>query len=85
MELGSVEAVEAAVEAGHGVSIVSRVAARHGLELGHVKTVTISEMNVQRQILLARNKLRTCTCAQLKFREFIESPEGQQLIASVVS
>lgn len=36
------------------------------------------------QIFLARNKLRTCTCAQLKFREFIESPEGQQLIAGLL-
>lgn len=84
MELGSVEAVEAAVEAGHGVSIVSRVAARRGLEMGKIKVVAIEGMTIQRQILLARNKLRTCTCAQLKFREFIESPEGQQLIAGLL-
>lgn len=84
MELGSVEAVEAAVEAGLGVSIVSRVAARRGLELGRIKTVVVEGMNVRRQVFLARNKLRTCTCAQLKFREFIESPEGQQLIAGLL-
>ncbi|MCI0478110.1 MAG: LysR substrate-binding domain-containing protein, partial [Anaerolineales bacterium] len=84
MELGSVEAVEAAVEAGHGVSFVSRVAARHGLELGRIKAINVQGLNVQRQIFLARNKLRTCSCAQLKFREFIESPEGQQLIAGLV-
>lgn len=84
MELGSVEAVEAAVEAGHGVSIVSRVAARRGLALGHIKTVAIEGLNVQRQIFLARNKLRTCTCAQLKFREFVESAEGQELIAGIL-
>ena len=84
MELGSVEAVEAAVEAGHGVSFVSRVAAQRGLELGRIKTVDVTGLDVQRQIFLARNKLRTCTCAQLKFREFIESPEGQQLIAGLI-
>lgn len=84
MELGSVEAVEAAVEAGHGVSMVSRVAASRGLELGRIKVVQLAGLNIQRQILLARNKLRSCTCAQLKFREFIESPEGQQLIAGIV-
>ncbi|MBM3127595.1 MAG: LysR family transcriptional regulator [Chloroflexi bacterium] len=85
MELGSVEAAEAAVEAGHGVSFVSRVAARRGLELGRIKAITVEGLRIQRHILLARNKLRTCTCAQLKFREFVESPEGQQLIASVVA
>lgn len=85
MELGSVEAVEAAVEAGHGVSMVSRVAARRGLEMGKIKAVRIEGLNVQRQIFLARNKLRTCTCAQLKFREFIESPEGQALIGKLLN
>ncbi len=83
-ELGSVEAVEAAVEAGHGVSFVSRVAVRRGLELGRIRTVNVQGLTVQRQIFLARNKLRTCTCAQLKFREFIEAPEGQQLIAGIL-
>jgi DNA-binding transcriptional LysR family regulator len=84
MELGSVEAVEAAVEAGHGISFVSRVAAQRGLELGRIKTIGVTGLQVQRQIFLARNKLRTCTCAQLKFREFIESSEGQQLIAGLI-
>jgi DNA-binding transcriptional LysR family regulator len=85
MELGSVEAVEAAVEAGHGVSFVSRVAAQRGLELARIRTVKVAGLDVRRQIFLARNKLRTCTCAQLRFREFIESPEGQQLIAGLIA
>lgn len=83
MELGSVEAIEAAVEAGHGVSFVSRVAVRRGLELGKIKAIRVKGLHLQRQIYLARNKLRACTCAQLKFREFIESPEGQKLIAQL--
>jgi len=84
MELGSVEAVEAAVEAGHGVSIVSRVAVQRGLELGRIKMIPVQGMSIQREIYLARNRLRACTCAQLKFREFVESPEGRQVIASAV-
>ena len=84
MELGSVEAVEAAVEAGHGVSFASRVAVQRGLELGRIKTINVTGLDMRRQIFLAHNKMRTCTCAQLKFREFIESPEGQQLIAGLV-
>ena len=84
MELGSVEAVAAAVEAGHGVSVVSRIAVRRSLEMGKIKQITIQGIDASRQILLARNKLRTCTCAQLKFREFIESPQGQALMKSIL-
>jgi len=84
MELGSVEAVEEAVEAGHGVSFVSRVAVKRALELGRIKIVPVQGLKVRRQILLARNKTRTCTCTQLRFREFIESAEGQQLISKIV-
>jgi len=84
MELGSVEAVEEAVEAGHGVSFVSRIAVKRALELGRIKIIPVEGLNVRRQILLARNKTRTCTCTQLKFREFLESPEGQQLISKIV-
>ncbi len=85
MELGSVEAVTEAVEAGHGVSFVSRIAVKRGLELGRIKTVHVEGLDVRRQIFLARNKTRTCTCTQLRFREFIESAAGQQLISSLLS
>lgn len=85
MELGSPEGVEAAVEAGHGVSFVSRVAVQRGLELGRIKAVEVEGLSVKRQIHLARNRQRTCTCAQLRFREFIESEEGRQLIAGLLA
>ena len=84
MELGSPEAIESAVEAGHGVSFVSRVAVQRGLELGKIKQVQVEGMTVQRQIYLVRNRLRTCTCAQLSFREFVESAQGQQVILKVL-
>jgi DNA-binding transcriptional LysR family regulator len=80
MELGSPEGVEAAVEAGHGVSFVSRIAAQRGLQLGRIKAVQVEGVQVQRQIYLARNRLRTCTCAQLRFREFVESGQGCRII-----
>ncbi|MCL4394373.1 MAG: LysR family transcriptional regulator [Chloroflexi bacterium] len=84
MELGSVEAVEAAVEAGHGVSFISRITARRGLDLGRIRIVDVEGLSVQREIYLARNRMRVCTCAELKFREFVESLKGQQLIASIL-
>lgn len=83
MELGSPEAVEEAVAAGHGVSIVSRIAVRRGLEMGTIKHVPVEGMSVQRQIYMARNRTRTCTCAQLRFREFVESDEGRALVAEM--
>lgn len=84
MELASPEAVETAVEAGHGVSFVSQLAVRHALELGRIKAVDVEGLTVQRQIYLARNRHRTCTCAQLRFREFVESDDGQALLAQLV-
>jgi DNA-binding transcriptional LysR family regulator len=84
MELGSVEGVEAAVEAGHGVSFVSRIAVQRGLDLGRIKVVPVDGMNIQREIYLARNCKRACTCAQLKFREFVASPEGKEAIAQAI-
>ncbi len=84
MELGSAEGVEAAVEAGHGISFVSRVAAQRGLELGRVKAIPVEGVAVQRVIYLARNRNRACTCAQLRFREFVESDEGQKSIAALI-
>ncbi|HEX9076141.1 MAG TPA: selenium metabolism-associated LysR family transcriptional regulator [Anaerolineae bacterium] len=84
MELASPEAVETAVEAGHGVSFVSQLAVRHALELGRIIAVDVEGLTVQRQIYLARNRHRTCTCAQLRFREFVESDDGQALLAQLV-
>lgn len=84
MELGSVEAVEQAVEAGHGAAFVSRIAVRRGLEIGRIKTVPVAGMIMRRQILLARNKTRTSTCAQSRFQEFVLSDQGQQVIAGII-
>jgi DNA-binding transcriptional LysR family regulator len=81
MELGSVEAVEDAVEAGLGVSFVSRVAARRGLEMGRIKTVEVEGLSIRRDIFLARSRQRTQTCSQLRFYDFVESPEGRQVLA----
>ncbi|MBI5034572.1 MAG: LysR family transcriptional regulator [Chloroflexi bacterium] len=85
MELGSVEAVEAAVEAGHGMSFVSRIAVKRGLELGRIKAVQVEGLDVRRHIMLARNKTRACTCTQLRFREYVESGEGRQVISNLIA
>ncbi len=63
---------------------MSRIAVRRGLEMGTIKEVAVEGMKVQRQIYMARNRARTCTCAQLRFREFVESEQGRALVASLV-
>jgi DNA-binding transcriptional LysR family regulator len=84
MELGSPEAVAAAVEAGLGVSFVSYVAIKQGLQLGRIKAIPVAGVNLQRTIYLACHRLRTCTCAQLHFREYIDSAAGQQQIRGLL-
>lgn len=84
MELGCPEAVLVAVENGGGVSYMSRVATLRSLELGRIKVVPVVNMSISRQILMARNPSGACTRIQLRFRDFIDSEEGQQVIATTL-
>ena len=84
MELGSVEAVEQAVQAGHGVAFASRIAVKSGLEIGRIKMVRVTGLTLRRPIFLAHNKTRPSSCAQARFQEFIQSDDGQQVIACII-
>jgi DNA-binding transcriptional LysR family regulator len=84
MELGCPEAVLVAVENGCGVSLVSRVAIQRSLELGRIKTVAVENLSISRQILMARNPSGTSTRIQLRFRDFIESVQGRQVISTIL-
>jgi DNA-binding transcriptional LysR family regulator len=50
MELGNIGAVKRAVEAGLGISIVSRLAVAHELEDGRLRTVRLRGLKLERQI-----------------------------------
>lgn len=52
MELGNVGAVKRAVEAGLGISIVSRIAVAHELADGRLKSVALGDLDLVRQISL---------------------------------
>lgn len=52
LELGNISAVKRAVEAGLGISIVSRLAVSNELESGRLKTVPIGEHKLVRQLSL---------------------------------
>ncbi|BAF59529.1 MAG: LysR family transcriptional regulator [Syntrophothermus sp.] len=71
MELGSTRAVITAVEAGLGVSIVSRYAAREALELGRVKEVQVTGLNMNRSLYQVRHKQGIEGFAIRAFTEFI--------------
>lgn len=55
MELGSTRAVITAVEAGLGVSIVSRYAVQDALELGKVVEVPLVGLDLARYLYLLRH------------------------------
>lgn len=85
MELGCPEAVVVAVENGCGVSIVSRVALQRSLKLGSICIVPVENMQISREIYLARNPGGACTRVQDRFQEFLISGEGQQVISNLLS
>lgn len=70
-ELGSTEAIVNAVEAGLGVSLVSRWAAEKSLRLGRIAAVPLEGVNLKRYLYLVR-RTRELTPAALAFIEFAE-------------
>ncbi|MGI9950929.1 selenium metabolism-associated LysR family transcriptional regulator [Moorellaceae bacterium AZ2] len=70
MELGSTEAVVNAVEAGLGVSMVSRWAAEKSLKLGRLATVPVEGVNLERDLFLV-HRARELSPAASAFMEFV--------------
>jgi len=75
MELGSTRAVITAVEAGLGVSIVSRYAARESLELGWVREVQVAGFDLRRTLYQVRHSQNLGGFAVEAFTEFINDPQ----------
>jgi DNA-binding transcriptional LysR family regulator len=73
MELGSLEAVEMAVERGVGIAFVSEMIAARGLALGRVKKVEMEGLDLHRTIYMARHVGFPFTRAQTLFWEFAKS------------
>ncbi len=71
MELGSIQAILAAVEADLGISIISKFAAERDLSLGSIKTIPFANMRLTRDIYLIYNKNRLMTKAQKEFIDFV--------------
>jgi len=71
MELGSTRAVITAVEAGLGISIVSRCAVREALELGRVREVQVVGLDLSRYLYHVRHGQGMGGFAIEAFTEFI--------------
>jgi len=71
MEIGSTRAVITAVEAGLGLSWVSRLAVQDALRLGLLKELPVEDLKIQRDLYLTYNKKKTLSPLAQEFIEHI--------------
>jgi DNA-binding transcriptional LysR family regulator len=76
MELGNIGAVKRAVEAGLGISIVSRLAVAHELEDGRLRSVPLKGMKLERQISLCWHQDKPFSKATEAFVGFVNRHVG---------
>jgi DNA-binding transcriptional LysR family regulator len=77
MVLGNAEAIEMAVEEELGIAFVSRLAASRGIALGRVVEVAVEDMELTRNIYMARNRRQLLTKAQVKFWDFVKNSKSE--------
>lgn len=70
-ELGNIGAVKRAVEAGMGVSIVSRMAVERELEDGRLRTVPLAGLRLERQVSLCWHHHRPFTKVATAFVQYV--------------
>lgn len=75
MELGSTRAVITAVEAGLGVSIVSRCAAKDALELNRISEVKVQGLDLNRSLYLVKQSQSIGGFAIEAFCNFVNDPK----------
>lgn len=71
MELGNIEAVKKAVEAGLGISIMSRSAASGEVEAGRLRFLRVLEVNLRRDVNLVYHKDKHFSSALGAFWAFV--------------
>jgi DNA-binding transcriptional LysR family regulator len=76
MELGNIGAVKRAVEAGLGISIVSRLAVAHELEDGRLRSVRLKGMKLERQISMCWHHGKPFSKATEAFVGFVNRNVG---------
>jgi DNA-binding transcriptional LysR family regulator len=80
LELGNAEAIVKTIEAGYGVSFVSRQAAAWALELGTVVEVPLAGVDLRRKIYMVRNHIHESNRAVEAFWGFVHDPTNVDLL-----
>lgn len=81
MQLGSPEGIIAAVEAGWGISWLSRIAAGRAVASERIAIVAVDGLRLRRTVFLVSQRGRIETNAHRKFHEYVFSPNGRAIIA----
>jgi len=80
LELGNAEAIVRTVEAGFGVSFVSRLAAACALDRGTVVEVPVAGFDLRRKIHMVRNTMHPANRAVEAFWGFVHDPANVDLL-----
>jgi DNA-binding transcriptional LysR family regulator len=80
MELGNAEAIIRTVEAGFGISFVSRLAADWALELGSVAEIPVAGFDLYRQVYMVQKAIREANRAAEAFWGFVHDPSNADLL-----
>ena len=78
LELGSIDAIKAAVEAGRGVSLLSSLALRKELRMGTLVSLSVEGLSLRRQFYLVHLKGRALSALEKEFVRFIRTSSRRQ-------
>jgi DNA-binding transcriptional LysR family regulator len=80
MELGNSSAIKTAVQAGLGVSILSRRAIHPQLESGIIKAVQVKELSLERDFYLVTVADRYASPASAEFKDMLRDSQSSDLL-----
>jgi DNA-binding transcriptional LysR family regulator len=80
LEVGNAEAIVKAVEAGFGVSFVSRLAAEWALSLKRVVKVPVMGVDLRRKVFMVRKQMQVPNRALEAFWGFVHDPGNADLL-----
>ena len=80
IELGNAEAIVRTVEAGFGISFVSRISAAGALERRSIVEVPVAGFDLHRQVYMVQKDIRDANRALEAFWGFVHDPSNADLL-----
>jgi len=77
MELGTTQAIKSAIEAGLGIGILSKLAVKRELKLGHLRKVNVKNLTFKRNLWLVEKTQRFHKNSVREFLEFIQQTRNE--------